>query len=109
VRPLSLWEVGLDRAESRWPGGSTGHTNRAIHVRLKNGQILSKHIPPDEVLGEPKNPWGFDNIRAKFERNASLVLPQARVAEAVKVWAELENIQDIREAIKSVVPAERKV
>ena len=109
VRPLSLWEVGLDRAESRWPGGSTGHTNRAIRVRLKSGQILSKHIPPDEVLGEPKNPWGFDNIRGKFERNASLVLSQERVAEAVKVWAELENIQDIREAIKSVVPAERKV
>jgi hypothetical protein len=67
---------------------------------LKNGQVFSKHIPPDQVLGEPKNPWGFENIRAKFERNARLALPEEKATEAVAVWSAIENIQDIREAIK---------
>jgi len=108
VRVITLWEVGLDRAESRWPGGSTGHTNRAVQVRLKNGKVLSKNIPPDEVLGEPKNPWPFENIRAKFERNARLALPEEKAAEAAKVWAALEDIKDIREAMRCVIPAEEK-
>jgi 2-methylcitrate dehydratase PrpD len=103
VRVLTQWEVGLDRAESRWPGGSTGHTNRAIKVRLKDGRALAKHIPPDEVLGEPKNPWGFENIRSKFANNARLALSQERAAEAAKVWSNLEQIKSIREAVKCVV------
>ena len=104
VRVLTQWEVGLDRAESRWPGGSTGHTNRAIKVRLTDGRVFTKHIPPDQVLGEPKNPWSFENIRAKFAKNARLVLSQERAAEAEKVWSNLEQIKSVREAVTCVVP-----
>jgi 2-methylcitrate dehydratase PrpD len=102
VRVLTQWEVGLDRAESRWPGGSTGHTNRAIKVRLRDGRVLTKHIPPDQVLGEPKNPWGFDNVRSKFENNARLVLSDERAADAAKVWSNPEQIKSIREAVNCV-------
>ena len=102
VRVLTQWEVGLDRAESRWPGGSTGHTNRAISVRLKDGKVFTKHIPPDQLLGEPKNPWGFDNIRAKFERNARLALSREKAAEAQNVWSNMEQIPSIREAVSCV-------
>jgi 2-methylcitrate dehydratase PrpD len=103
VRVLSQWEVGLDRAESRWPGGSTGHTNRAIKVRLKDGRVLTKHIPPDQVLGEPKNPWSFENIRSKFASNARLALSEAKAAEAENVWSDMEQIKNIRDAAASVV------
>jgi 2-methylcitrate dehydratase PrpD len=103
VRVLSQWEVGLDRAESRWPGGSTGHTNRAIKVRLKDGRVLTKHIPPDQVLGEPKNPWAFENIRSKFAHNARLALSEAQAAEAEKVWSNMERIKSIRDAVRCLV------
>jgi 2-methylcitrate dehydratase PrpD len=102
VRVLTQWEVGLDRAESRWPGGSTGHTNRAIRVRLNDGRVFTKHIPPDQVLGEPKNPWGFENIQAKFENNARLALSPEKAAAAVKVWSDMEKIKSVREAVSCV-------
>ncbi|MBI4331592.1 MAG: MmgE/PrpD family protein [Chloroflexi bacterium] len=104
IRVLSKWEISEANMERRWPGGgSTGSSGKPVVVRLKNGKILSKVIPPDKILGGQKNPWGFDNIRAKFEANARLVLPDHKVREAVGVWSKLEEIRDIREAIPCVV------
>ncbi|MBI4333926.1 MAG: MmgE/PrpD family protein [Chloroflexi bacterium] len=104
IRVLSKWEVAQANVERRWPGGgSTGSTGKPVTVRLKDGRVLSKVIPPDRVLGGQKNPWGFENIRAKFETNARLALPEAKVQEAVRVWSRLEQIPDIREAIHCVV------
>ncbi|MBI4331727.1 MAG: MmgE/PrpD family protein [Chloroflexi bacterium] len=104
VRVLSKWEISYARVERWWPGGgSQGMTGRPVVVRLKNGKVLSKVVPPDRILGSPKNPWGFENIRAKFEANARLVLPEHKVREAVGVWSKLEEIRDIREAIPCVV------
>ncbi|MBI4332826.1 MAG: MmgE/PrpD family protein [Chloroflexi bacterium] len=104
VRVLSKWEVSLANLERRWPGsGTTGGTGRPVTVRLRDGKVLSKTIPVDHILGAQKNPWGFENIRAKFETNARQALPEARVPEAVKVWSRIEEIPDIREAISTVV------
>ena len=104
VRTLNRWEVGLDRAESSWPGGSTGHTNRGVTVRLNDGRVLTKNIKADELLGEPKNPWGFENIQKKFENNARLALPESKVAEAVRTWSAIEDIRDVGQAVHCLVP-----
>ncbi|MBI4333925.1 MAG: MmgE/PrpD family protein [Chloroflexi bacterium] len=104
IRVLSKWEISEANVQRRWPGGSsTGSTGKPVTVRLKDGRVLSKAIPPDGILGSQKNPWGFENIRAKFETNARLALPEAKVQEAVRVWSRLEQIPDIREAIRCVV------
>ncbi|MBI4330097.1 MAG: MmgE/PrpD family protein [Chloroflexi bacterium] len=104
IRVLSKWEVSYAGAELRWPaGGTTGATGSPVTVRLKNGQTVSKAIPPGGLLGSQKSPWGFENIKSKFETNARLVLTEPEVREAVQVWSGLEQIRDIREAIKCVV------
>lgn len=104
IRVLSMWEVSLANLDKRWPGGgSTGSTGKPVQVRLKNGKFLSKAIPPDRILGSQKNPWGFEDIRAKFETNARLALPEPKVKDAVRVWSKLEQIKDIREAVKCLV------
>jgi 2-methylcitrate dehydratase PrpD len=99
LRILDRWEVGLDRAAKKWPGGSSGHTNRGVTIRLKDGRTLTENIDADELLGFPSNPWGFDNIRAKFESNARLVLPEAQATEAAEVWSDFDKIEDIRQAM----------
>ncbi|MBI4330282.1 MAG: MmgE/PrpD family protein [Chloroflexi bacterium] len=103
IRVLSKWEVSYARDERQWPAGSPGFTGKPVLVRLKDGRTLSKAIPTDRILGAPKNPWGFENLRSKFETNARLALPGSKVAEAVRVWSRLEQIVSIRQAIKHVV------
>ncbi|MBI4331904.1 MAG: MmgE/PrpD family protein [Chloroflexi bacterium] len=104
MRVLSRYEIAYADEERHWPGGgSTGMTGRPIVVRLKSGKVVSKLIPPDHILGGPKNQWGFDGIRAKFESNARRVLPEQKVQEAVRVWSKLDEIQSIREAIPSIL------
>jgi 2-methylcitrate dehydratase PrpD len=101
---LDKWEVGLDRAERKWPSGSTGNTGRGVTVRLKVGRVLQTAIRPPDVLGNAKNPWGWDNIRAKFEANASLALPEDQVREAVRTWSDIEGIGSVRDAVACLVP-----
>ncbi|MBI4330018.1 MAG: MmgE/PrpD family protein [Chloroflexi bacterium] len=104
IRVLSKWEISYARVEGRWPGGgSAGLTGIPVVVRLKNGKVLSKAISPDRILGGRKNPWGFENIRRKFEANARLALPEGKIEEAVRVWSSLEEIKDIREAIQCLL------
>ncbi|MBI4333330.1 MAG: MmgE/PrpD family protein [Chloroflexi bacterium] len=104
MRVLSKWEISRARVERRWPGGgSQGMTGLPVIVRLKDGTILSKAIPPDRILGSRKNPWGFENIRAKFESNARRALPEHKVQEAVRVWSRVDRIADIKQAIPCLV------
>ena len=103
VRVMTQWEVGLEKADGRWRGHSSGHTNKGVQIRLKNGKVISENVMPDQVLGEPNNPWGVENVRDKFVSNASLALSQAQVAEATKVWWSLQDIKDCREAVRCVV------
>jgi 2-methylcitrate dehydratase PrpD len=103
IRILSRWDEWEEKSRGRWPDGSTGFTGKPVRVRLKDGRVLAKTIPPKEILGSPRNPWGLENIRAKFESNASLALPARKVAEAAEVWSRLAEIKDIRSAIQCIV------
>ena len=106
VRLLSRWEEWEDRISRKWPTGSTGFTGRGVRIRLKDGRLLTKTISPKEMLGSPQNPWGFENVRVKFESNASLALPTEKVEEAVRLWSKIVEVKKIREAIACVVGGE---
>ncbi|MBI4333334.1 MAG: MmgE/PrpD family protein [Chloroflexi bacterium] len=104
VRVLSKWEISYDEMERRWPGGrSTGMTGKPVVVRLRDGKVLTKAVAPDRILGSQKNPWDPEKVRAKFETNARLALPEHKVQEAARVWSRLEQINDIREAVPCVL------
>jgi 2-methylcitrate dehydratase PrpD len=108
VRILTRWDEWEEKSRGRWPDGSTGFTGKPVKVRLKDGRALVKAIAPKELLGSPRNPWGLQNIRTKFESNASRVLPPDKVRQAAELWSKLSEIKDVSRAIDCVVTAERR-
>ena len=56
--------------------------------------------PGGDILGSQHNPWGFDNIKAKFEVNAALALSRERIAETVDTWSDITQVSDVSEAIR---------
>ena len=108
IRILTRWDEWEEKSSGRWPDGSTGFTGKPVRVRLKDGRVLSKTIAPKQLLGSPRNPWGFENIRAKFESNASRALPPDKVRQAAEVWSKLSEIADVSSAIDCVLTAGRR-
>jgi 2-methylcitrate dehydratase PrpD len=103
IRILTRWDEWEEKSRGRWPDGSTGFTGKPVKVRLKNGHVLVKTIAPKELLGSPRNPWGMRNIRAKFEANARLALPEDKVQQAAQLWSSLGEIKDVRSAMKGLL------
>ena len=104
VKVLSRWEVGLERAEGRWPRAqSSGYTYRPVKVCLEDGRVFTINVLPSELLGAPRNPRPFESISAKFENNASLALSPGKVESVVQLWARLDGVQDLSEAVGSLV------
>lgn len=92
------------RVLSKWEQGSGDfHRGLPVRVTLKDGRVLEHTTPRDGVLGGQKNPWGFDNIKSKFQINAGLALPSDKVEEAVETWADITQVTDIAGAIKSTL------
>ena len=106
IRILTRWDEWEEKSSGKWPDGSTGFTGKPVRVRLKDGRVLSKTIAPKQLLGSPRNPWGFENIRAKFEANSGLALPDHRVQEAAGLWSKLGDIKNIQNAIPFVLTGE---
>jgi hypothetical protein len=71
-----------------------------VRITLKDGRVFEHETPRGEILGAQKNPWGFDNIRSKFQVNASLVLPTDRVAETIETWSDITQVDDLAGAIQ---------
>ena len=106
IRILTRWDEWEEKSGGRWPAGSTGFTGKPVKVRLTDGRVLVKTIAPKELLGSPRNPWGMENIRAKFESNARLVLTEDRVQQAARLWSSLGEIKDVRNAVKDLLIGE---
>ena len=49
--------------------------------------------------------WGFDNIRAKFEENVALVLNDDDVSRAVQSWADIPEVTNVAELVRSTLVA----
>jgi 2-methylcitrate dehydratase PrpD len=103
VRILTRWDEWEEKSGGRWPLGSTGFTGKPVKVRLKDGRALVKTVSPKELLGSPRNPWGMEKIREKFETNARLVLPGDKVQQASALWSSLGEIKDVRNAVKGLL------
>ena len=71
-----------------------------VKITLKDGRVLEHSTTRQNILGSQHNPWGFDNIKAKFEVNAALALGRERVSDTVDTWSDITQVQDISEAIQ---------
>ncbi len=92
------------RVFSKWEEGS-GEVLKGLPVRitLKDGRTLEHITDRDMILGGAKNPWGFDQIKGKFQVNAGLVLPEEKVAETVQTWSEIGAVQDLAGTIQNTL------
>ena len=59
------------------------------------------------TLGAQGNPWGFDNIKAKFEENVALVLNDDDVNRAVQAWSAIPEVTDVADLVRSTLVATR--
>ena len=71
-----------------------------VKITLKDGRVLEHSTTRQNILGSQQNPWGFDNIKAKFEVNAALALGRERIAETVDTWSDITQVENVSEAIR---------
>ena len=89
------------RVLSKWEQGSSDYSRGVpVRITLKDGRVLDHTTPRDQVLGSQKNPWGFDNLKDKFQVNARLALPPEQVEEAIATWSDIPGVTDIAGAIR---------
>jgi 2-methylcitrate dehydratase PrpD len=72
----------------------------AVKITLKDGRQFEQTTDREGILGSQKNPWGFANIKSKFQVNARMVLPEAEVDEAVEAWSDIPQMTDVAGTIR---------
>ena len=97
------------RVLSKWEE-SSGEVLKGLPVRitLKDGRTFEHVTGRDMILGGAKNPWGFENIKGKFEVNAGLALGDDRVADTVATWSDIGEVTDLTGAIRSTLVGAEK-
>ncbi len=81
--------------------GSTDHRNGLpIKITLRDGRVFEHTTARRDILGGQKNPWGFENIQAKFRVNAGMALPAEAVGAAVETWSDIAQVEDVTEAVR---------
>ena len=86
---------------------ANGKAGVPVKILLKDGRVLLRSTAPDQILGSYKNPLGLDYIVGKFRANASLVLPAAKVEQAIELWSPLAEVGDVVQAVKPLVADEQ--
>ena len=76
-----------------------------VKITLKDGRVLEHTTGRADILGSQKNPWGFDNIKAKFEENVALVLNDDDVNRAVRAWSDIPEVTNVAELVRSTLVA----
>ena len=79
------------------------HAPVPVKITLKDGRVLEHTTARSEILGSKKNPWGFDNIKSKFQANARMALSDAEADRAAEVWSDIPNMTDLAGAIRRTV------
>jgi 2-methylcitrate dehydratase PrpD len=74
-----------------------------IRITLKDGRVFDHTTARADILGGQKNPWGFDNIRNKFEVNAGLALSREAVSQAVNTWSDVSQVPDVGGALRQTL------
>ena len=78
-----------------------------IKITLKDGRVFEHTTARADILGGQKNPWGFENIQAKFRENVALVLNDEDVQRAVESWSDIPEVTNVTELVRSTLVARR--
>ena len=77
-----------------------------VKITLKDGRVFEQTTGRQDILGAQQTPWGFDNIKSKFQANARMVLPDAEADEAVEAWSDIPQVTDLAETIRrTLIPS----
>ena len=71
-----------------------------MKITLKDGRVLEHATHRMQVLGSQNNPWGFDNIKNKFQANARMALADTEAEEAVEAWSDITQVADVAGTIR---------
>jgi 2-methylcitrate dehydratase PrpD len=71
-----------------------------IRIKLKDGRVVEHRTARANILGAQGNPWGFENIKNKFQVNAGLALPEDRVDTTIDAWTDITQVADLAETIQ---------
>lgn len=71
-----------------------------IKITLNDGRVFEHKTTRSEVLGSQQNPWGFDNIKKKFQDNARMVLLESDVNQAAEAWSDIPQVTDLAGTIR---------
>ncbi|MCH2518123.1 MAG: MmgE/PrpD family protein [Dehalococcoidia bacterium] len=82
----------MAKSEEMLTRSDDGHK---IKITLKDGRVFEHITARADILGSQKNPWGFENIKAKFQENVALVLSQQGVEDAVNAWSDILQVSDV--------------
>ena len=99
----TMTRVNLN-VQSRWDQGSAEVKGATpVRIRLKDGRVLEHATQRRDILGSQSNPWGMDSITGKFRVNARLALSDEAVERAIETWADVSQVKDVGEAVKTLV------
>ena len=74
-----------------------------IRITLKDGRVFEHTTTRGDILGSQGNPWGFENIKSKFQVNAGMVLTEEEVTAAVETWSDITQVSDLSAAIRGTL------
>ena len=86
----------MAKSEEMLTRSDDGHK---IKITLKDGRVFEHVTARADILGSQKNPWGFENIKAKFQENVALVLSQEGVEDAVNAWSDILQVTDVSRTV----------
>ena len=78
-----------------------------IRITLKDGRVFEHTTTRGDILGSQGNPWGFENIKSKFQVNAGMVLTEEEVTAAVETWSDITQVSDLTAAIRGTLVGSR--
>ncbi|MCH8831726.1 MAG: MmgE/PrpD family protein [Chloroflexi bacterium] len=86
----------MAKSEEMLTRSDDGHK---IKITLKDGRVFEHITARADILGSQKNPWGFENIKAKFQENVALVLSKEGVEDAVNAWSDILQVSDVSSTV----------
>ena len=95
----------LDPANALPVGGHSALSRPTVEIRVKGGKVFS--CTPDGVPGDPRNPVSDELLEAKFRDCVSFsarTVPPANVERAIAAIGDLENMSDVTDIIRLLVP-----
>jgi 2-methylcitrate dehydratase PrpD len=88
-------------------GGNSTLSRPTVEIRLKDGRVFSRQVKG--VPGDPHNPVTREMIEAKFRDCVAFSaspIAQANVERAIALARDLENVPDVSEIVRVLVPAD---